>query len=81
MAGGRLAEGTFPRLCIPCLRLSWDFTEDGSEFSFYNKLKQRSIEYITSIIRTGISQFSHKAGNKLVIAEAHRKKCISFYSR
>lgn len=21
-AGGRLAEGTFPRLCIPCLRLS-----------------------------------------------------------
>lgn len=22
LAGGRLAEGTFPRLCIPCLRLS-----------------------------------------------------------
>lgn len=30
LAGGRLAEGTLPRICIPCLRGTWFFWADGS---------------------------------------------------
>lgn len=32
-AGGRRAQGTFPKLCMPCLRDNCDFAEEGSEFS------------------------------------------------
>ena len=30
LAGGRLAEGTLPNICIPCLRGTWFFCADGS---------------------------------------------------
>lgn len=43
LAGGRRADGTFPKLCIPCLRGTAFFCVDGSRDSPYTQKQTKKI--------------------------------------
>lgn len=44
LAGGRRADGTLPKLCIPCLRGTWFFCAEGSVVSPYTQKKYNKIK-------------------------------------